>query len=67
VVKDGDGIMAVAFSKPVGPSLKYSRATKTSMGKNLLAADPYERRTIVCRNSGVVFIIHFVRDLRIAK
>ena len=54
VSKDSDQIMKVAdFSKPTGPSLKYSRATKTSMGENLLASDPYERRMIVCRRSDV--------------
>ena len=45
VVKGEDGIFEVSrFSDPVGPPLKYSRATKTSMGEDLLVRDPYESR-----------------------
>ena len=45
VVRDEDGIYEVSrFSDPIVPPLKYSRATKTSMGEDLLVRDPYESR-----------------------
>lgn len=54
VIIDNDGIAEVAeFTDIHGPSVQYSKATKTSMGSDLTVADPYEKKWVVCKQSDV--------------